>query len=209
MGFLNSLLLWGGLAAAGIAVPIIIHLLYRKHRKQTDWAAMELLRRALVIRSGQVKLEDLLILFLRCLALALVAFALLRPILKTGSVQWLGEQRVGMVVAVDASYSMNHGRFTKRYEQAAKRARQITCDEEERQLGPPVRRPRDQNRLQRQARRGGDGQKGMVPPGACAFPNHPGGHRLRVCGGLHHLRSRRRESLYFQRGNLAREKRLG
>ena len=51
MGFLNSWALWSGLAAAGVAVPIIIHLLYRKHRRQTDWAAMELLRRALVIRS--------------------------------------------------------------------------------------------------------------------------------------------------------------
>ena len=65
MGALNSFALWGTLGLLGIAVPIIIHLLYRKHRRQTDWAAMELLRRALVIRSGQVKLEDYLILALR------------------------------------------------------------------------------------------------------------------------------------------------
>ncbi len=72
---------------------------------------MELLRRALVIRSGQVKLEDYLILALRCLALLLIAAALLRPTINSKSVPWLGEKRVGMVVAIDASYSMNHGEF--------------------------------------------------------------------------------------------------
>ncbi len=115
MNFLNSLPLWGGLAAAGVAVPIIIHLLHQRHRRRTDWAAMELLRRALVIRSGQVRLEDLLLLLLRCLVLALVAFALLRPILDDKAANMLGgEQRVGIVVAIDASYSMGHGKHDKR-----------------------------------------------------------------------------------------------
>ena len=81
MNFLNSPALWGILGAIGVAVPIIIHLLHQRHRRRTDWAAMELLRRALVVRSGQVKLEDILLLILRCLVLALVAFALLRPTL--------------------------------------------------------------------------------------------------------------------------------
>ena len=64
MGTLNSLGLWSIIGALGVAVPVIIHLLYRKHRRQTDWAAMELLRKALVTRSGQVKIEDLIILLL-------------------------------------------------------------------------------------------------------------------------------------------------
>ena len=59
MSSLNPFTIWATLAAIGVAVPIIIHLLYRKNRKETDWAAMELLRRALVVRSGQIKLEDL------------------------------------------------------------------------------------------------------------------------------------------------------
>lgn len=132
MGFLNSWPLWTGLAAVGIAVPVIIHLLYRKHRRQTDWAAMELLRRALVIRSGQVRLEDYLILFLRCLALLLIAAALLRPTLNSDSVEWLGEKRVGMVVAIDSSFSMNHGEFS-RFEKAIQKAKQIleTADQGE------------------------------------------------------------------------------
>ena len=59
MGALNSVGLWSLIGALGVAVPIIIHLLYRKHRRQTDWAAMELLRKALVTRSGPVSYTHL------------------------------------------------------------------------------------------------------------------------------------------------------
>ena len=134
MGFLNLWQLWLGLGVAGVSVPIIIHLLYRKHRRQTDWAAMELLRRAMVIRSGQVKLEDFLILFLRCLALALIALALLRPTLSKDTVSFVGEQRVGIVVAIDASFSMNHGEFS-RFEKAKAKAKEILATAGE---GDPV-----------------------------------------------------------------------
>ena len=122
MGALNSVGLWTIIGLLGIAVPIIIHLLYRKHRRQTDWAAMELLRKALVTRSGQVKIEDLLILALRCLALALLALALMRITLDSNSA--IGEKRIGMVVAIDASYSMNHGEFS-RFKSAVAKAREI------------------------------------------------------------------------------------
>ena len=122
MGALNSVGLWTIIGLLGIAVPIIIHLLYRKHRRQTDWAAMELLRKALVTRSGQVKIEDLLILALRCLALALLALALMRITLDSNSA--IGEKRIGMVVAIDASYSMNHGEFS-RFQSAVAKASEI------------------------------------------------------------------------------------
>ncbi len=122
MGALNSVGLWTIIGLLGVAVPIIIHLLYRKHRRQTDWAAMELLRKALVTRSGQVKIEDLLILVLRCLALALLALALMRITLDSNSA--IGEKRIGMVVAIDASYSMNHGEFS-RFQSAVAKASEI------------------------------------------------------------------------------------
>ena len=123
MSVINAFWMWTGLAAAGVAVPIVIHLLYRKHRRQTDWAAMELLRRALVVRSGQVRFEDYLILFLRCLALLLIALAMLRPFLKKSDLA--GKQRVGMVVAIDASFSMNHGATESRFSQAVDKARKV------------------------------------------------------------------------------------
>ena len=76
----------------------------------------------LFVGSGQIRLEDFIILLLRCLTLLLLAAALLRPILKDSSL--VGNQRVGMVVAIDDSLSMNHG-ATTRFETAIEKARKI------------------------------------------------------------------------------------
>jgi hypothetical protein len=132
--FLNPWMLWGLL---GISVPIIIHLLNRFRRRRIEWGAMELLRRALVLRSRQIQLEDWLILALRCLVIALVALALARPRTRAGAGQWLGAgQGVAAVIAVDASFSMacNPG-VQSRFDRARQsvRAIQQTLDE-----GAPV-----------------------------------------------------------------------
>jgi len=115
-----------GLGLLGVAVPIAIHLLNRFYGRRTEWAAMELLRRALVIRANQVRIEDRLMLLLRCLVIALLALALARPTIRTEAGKWVGGQRrVGVVIAIDGSYSMAHGAFTTRFARAVERAREI------------------------------------------------------------------------------------
>ncbi len=118
MTFLNPLLLLGAL---GIALPIVAHLLNRFEVRRTDWAAMRFLNRSVRVRSRQIKLRDLLLLMLRCLALLLLVFALARPA-STGS-SWLpGERRAGVVIAVDASFSMGQGTDgATRFDEALKR----------------------------------------------------------------------------------------
>lgn len=124
MSFLNNIWLWSGLAALGIALPVIIHLLNRLHRKTTDWAAIELLRRAMIIRSRRMKMEDLLVLILRCLTLMLLALAMARPTLREGG-GFFGSRRVGVVVGLDASMSMRHGTFSPRFDDAIRRTSAI------------------------------------------------------------------------------------
>ncbi len=118
MTFLNPLLLIGAL---GIALPILAHLLNRFQVQQTDWAAMRFLNRNVRVRSRQIKLRDLFLLILRCLALLLLIFALARPAWTGGS--WLpGERRAGVVIAVDSSFSMQQGAAgATRFDQALKR----------------------------------------------------------------------------------------
>ena len=136
MAFLNSIWLWMGLGLFGIAVPIVIHLLNRFYGRRTDWAAMELLRRALVTRANQVRIEDRLMLLLRCLAIALLALAFARPTIRTEAGKWVGGQRrVGVVIALDGSYSMAHGEFTTRFARAVARAKEIL---ETVEIGDPV-----------------------------------------------------------------------
>ena len=86
MSFLNPWMLLGGL---GIALPILAHLLNRNEVRRTDWAAMQFLNRNVRVRSRQIRLRDLLLLFLRCLALLLLVFALARPVWKNEDSSWL------------------------------------------------------------------------------------------------------------------------
>ena len=120
MSFFNPLLLF---AALGIALPVIAHLLARQKVKRTDWAAMQFLNRNVRVRSREIRLRDLLLLLLRCLALLLLVLAFSRPIWKDGGPKIIpGETRAGVVIGLDASFSMAHGeegqtRFDRALEQ--------------------------------------------------------------------------------------------
>lgn len=124
MNFLNPWLLIGGL---GIAVPIIIHLLNRFRRRRMDWAAMDLLRRAIVMRSRQIQIEDLILLLLRCLAVLLIALSMARPTITASGAKWFGgEEQVAAVIAIDGSYSMDYRPgANSRFERAIQSVREI------------------------------------------------------------------------------------
>jgi hypothetical protein len=123
MSFINPLLLLGML---GVALPILAHILNKHEFQTTRWAAMQFLNRNVRVRTRQIKLKDLLLLILRCLVILLVAFALARPgVTGTGSSLITGEQRPGVVIALDASFSMQHGRDESRFDRAVKQARLI------------------------------------------------------------------------------------
>lgn len=121
MSFINSWPLWTGLAALGAAIPVLIHLWSRNQKFETPWAAMELLKKAMIARSRKIQVEDYILMLLRALALLLIAVALLRPIFNAGGI---GGRDVGVVIAIDASYSMNHGE-PARFEKAIGQAKEI------------------------------------------------------------------------------------
>lgn len=79
MTFLNPGILAAGLAC--VSIPIIIHLLMHRRRKPVVWGAMRFLLEAYRRQQRRLKLEKWLLLALRCLLVAIVAFALGRPLL--------------------------------------------------------------------------------------------------------------------------------
>ena len=93
------------LAAVGaIALPIIIHLLFRRRRIPVDWAAMELLREAVKRTSRRLRFEQWLVLALRALAVLCVGLGLAVPFLGKESV--LGDRaRTWMLVVDDGTTS--------------------------------------------------------------------------------------------------------
>ena len=60
-----------GLAA--VSVPIIIHLLNRRKFHKVVWAAMRFLQNAVEQNQRRMRVEDMILLALRCLLLALLA----------------------------------------------------------------------------------------------------------------------------------------
>ncbi len=103
MQFLNPLLLWGLTAAA---VPIVIHLLNRRRYRRQRWAAMEWLLAAVKKHQRKLRLESLLLLLLRTLAVLLLALALARPFLSGAPAAVAATQQTHLVLVMDNSASM-------------------------------------------------------------------------------------------------------
>jgi len=86
MMFLNWAMLIGLVA---VAIPVIIHLLNRQRATLVDWGAMRFLLDSLTMRRRRILLEEIILMALRCLALALLVLAMAEPILPSrSSIPW-------------------------------------------------------------------------------------------------------------------------
>lgn len=102
MTFLNFALLGG---AAALAVPLAIHLLSKSRFRQVDWAAMFLLEQVMKQNRKRVRIEQLIMLLIRCAIPVLLALAMAQPVLN-GWNALVGDAKGSSVVLLDASYSM-------------------------------------------------------------------------------------------------------
>ncbi|MGJ8634542.1 MAG: BatA domain-containing protein [Luteolibacter sp.] len=100
MTFLNSIFLWGALAAS---VPILIHLFSRKRKVVIPWGAMQFLMEKPPRKKAKfLKLNELILLLLRILAVILLALAFARPLV---SFFGGGQVKRDLVFIIDASLS--------------------------------------------------------------------------------------------------------
>lgn len=111
MGFLSPLFLLG---LGAIAVPVLLHLFRRETAPDVPFAAVRYLQPTRIERQERRRIQDWLLLLLRALALAILAFAFARPYV----VRALPEQPP-VVIAVDTSYSMSGGDAMTRARAAA------------------------------------------------------------------------------------------
>ena len=87
MTFLNWAMLFGLVA---VSVPIIIHLLNRRQARRIDWGAMRFLMASLTSRKRHIMIEEIILMAIRCLLLALLALAMARPFLPSRStIPWI------------------------------------------------------------------------------------------------------------------------
>jgi hypothetical protein len=103
MNLLNQALVWGALA---FSIPLILHILNRSRFRQVEWGAMHLLESVVKVNHKRFRLEQLILLLVRCAIPALLALCLARPVL-TGSKMLAGDAPVSLVILLDTSYSMD------------------------------------------------------------------------------------------------------
>ena len=121
--FLNPFLLLG---LVGIALPVIAHLLSRRKYDVVDWGAMQFLNPSRKSRR-KMRLEELLLLLVRIMAIALIATALARPSISSGFL--LGYNSAGsrdVVLVIDGSNSMSRtDGLTSLHQKAIRRAKEF------------------------------------------------------------------------------------
>src|SRR4030095_74684 len=101
----SSGLMWAGVAA--VSIPIIIHLLNKRKFKIVDLAAVEFLLDADQKNRRRVRLENLILLLLRCLAVLLIGLLLARPFIPTSATAGLiNAAQFERIVVLDDSLSM-------------------------------------------------------------------------------------------------------
>lgn len=113
--FLNPLMLFG---VSAVGVPILIHLLNRRKFERVRWAAMRFLRASIEQNQRRLRVEELLLLLLRCAMVVLLALALARPAIRSTSLGMFGQAAVTGIILLDASGSMSQtdgvqDRFTR------------------------------------------------------------------------------------------------
>lgn len=103
MTFLNGALAFGALA---FAIPLIIHILNRSRFRTVEWGAMHLLESVIKVNHKRFRIDQLILLLVRCAIPVLLALCLAKPVL-TGSRLLEGDAPVSLVILLDTSYSMD------------------------------------------------------------------------------------------------------
>ncbi len=105
--FLTPTLAVGG--AVAVAAPIVIHILARQRFRRIRWAATEFLIQAERKNRRRLRLEEWILLALRCLAVALIGAMVARPFFTSGAATVFGGlQRTERVLVIDDSLSMGY-----------------------------------------------------------------------------------------------------
>ena len=119
----------GWLLAA--ALPLVIHLWSRRKHRETSWAAMEYLLRAMRNSRRRMSLEQWFLLFLRTLIVVLVVLAVADPVVQQSVLSSLVGTRTHRLLVIDGSFSMGYkpgdkSRFERAKEIAARIVEQST-----------------------------------------------------------------------------------
>ena len=127
MGLLTPLFL---VALAGIAVPVILHMIQREKKNVVEFPSLMFLRRIPYQSVRRRHIRNWPLLLLRLAALALIVAAFARPFLRTASIAAAAGGAKEAVILVDRSYSMGYGdRWARAVALARDRVNQLAASD--------------------------------------------------------------------------------
>jgi hypothetical protein len=97
---------WALIGLAGVALPVLIHLLARGHAKTYRFPSLRFLDTSRLLPTRRSRVQDPFLLALRCAIVALAALALAQPVLLTARRKRAIERGVARAIVVDTSASM-------------------------------------------------------------------------------------------------------
>jgi len=106
MSFLTPLFLVG---LAGLAIPVILHLIQKERKNVVQFPSLMFLRRIPYQSVRRRRIRHWLLLFMRLAALALIVLAFARPFLRRTEIAAGGSGAREVVILLDRSYSMGYG----------------------------------------------------------------------------------------------------
>lgn len=106
MTFLSAAFLFG---IAALSIPIIIHLFHKSRFKVVRWGAMHLLEAVIRQNQRRIRMEQWILLAIRCAIPALLALTMARPLWR-GAAKLIGDVKTSTIVLLDNSYSMEASR---------------------------------------------------------------------------------------------------
>jgi Aerotolerance regulator N-terminal/von Willebrand factor type A domain len=119
MSFLTPLFLVG---LAGVAIPVLLHLIQRERRNVVQFPSLMFLRRIPYQSVRRRRIRHWLLLAMRLAALTLVVLAFARPFMRRNTVAAAADGAREVVVLLDRSYSMGYGDHWQRALSAARDA---------------------------------------------------------------------------------------
>ncbi len=122
MSFLFPLYLLG---VGAVALPILLHLRRRPPRDRTDFSSLMFLEATPLQRKRKRRLENLVLLLLRCALVCFLALLFARPLFRGGAADESGQEGRVQVVLLDRSASMQREDL---WAQAVERARSFLAD---------------------------------------------------------------------------------
>ncbi len=106
MSFLTPLFLVG---LAGLAIPVILHLIQKERKNVVQFPSLMFLRRVPYQSVRRRRIRHWFLLFMRLAALALIVLAFARPFLRRTEITAAASGAREVVILLDRSYSMGYG----------------------------------------------------------------------------------------------------